>query len=189
MMLSHAIRRQIIKARQRPDTVLLGRISPSLCTKLIAYHACHQDQNMLAEVIDNRLGRDLPMEGEAYLMDHYSQVRMDDRALLEALDFQLSPLRRVRISCLAPGATIPEHIDDPDQWRGIALLSGRQTFELRQGKKVKSLPMAPGEAWYVNTSWPHCITNPGKENRLALLFDLAEPEAGVLQKHFGKASP
>jgi quercetin dioxygenase-like cupin family protein len=82
----------------------------------------------------------------------------------------------MRVSSLKPYAEIPEHIDDPDQIRALALIDGQQNFTLRINDEETEYPMVKGEVWYINTAWPHRVKNPDDTTRLALLMDFSETD-------------
>ena len=196
--------RKLARARKRPTHQKLGQLPETLVCWLIDFYRRHEDENILDKAIESRTGRNIPMENSAYLNQHYGQVALQilkpggdarnrrdytktlSTTLVDEIESVTGPGYRMRISALGAGAEIPEHVDDPDQLRVIALLEGRQNFTLRAKSEEIALNMQPGEVWYVNTAWPHKVHNPGKRTRLAVLIDLADYD---FEKEFIETAP
>ncbi|CTQ55912.1 Aspartyl/Asparaginyl beta-hydroxylase [Roseibium album] len=185
--------RALVAARKRPLCEKLGDLPFDLQRQLIDFHRRNAQANIVEEALKNRSQRRLSVENPDYLSGAYAQIALqihpdgqsstanaDRRTFVQPVDVELvsgvsaliGPSYRMRISSLAPGGSIPRHVDDPRQVRVISLLSGEQIFDFYQGDKVKTLQMRPGELWLINTAFEHCVHNPGKTPRLALLANL-----------------
>ncbi|HLJ74797.1 MAG TPA: aspartyl/asparaginyl beta-hydroxylase domain-containing protein [Thermoanaerobaculia bacterium] len=86
-----------------------------------------------------------------------------------------APVRAVRLLKLAPGAVIREHRD-----AGLRYEDGemRVHIPIRTNPGVEfvlggeSLPLLPGECWYLNVDLPHRAANRGTADRVHLVLDL-----------------
>ena len=186
-----ALRRLAI-ARQRPVRRLLGRLADRTIADLLAYSEGGGHRDVLQEALANREGRSLAADDPAYLTDRYGQIELQrlrqggdvarrkdfvepvDPALMAAIEGVTGPCYRSRIATLRPGGAIARHVDDPDQLRVISLLRGSHAFRLFDRSGEHSVPMAPGELWFVNTAWEHEVSNGARTDRVALLLNLFE---------------
>lgn len=168
----------------------MGELPADLVARLIEHHRDNAHLDIVAAALRDRAARGLQSGDEAYLQETYAQVPLQactagsfagsaSADLMVEIESCLGPLRRTRISALAPCAKVPRHIDDPDQLRVISLLHGEQEMVLFQPQGELHLAMGEGELWFVNTSWEHSVRNPGASTRLALLADLAEIPAAL----------
>lgn len=174
-------RRQLTIARQRPLSKRLGRLTyPQIIQLTNAYYQ-YAPQQDLNQAIHGRRARNLPIGDEAYLLQHYQQVNFYlNNKLIDSLCQELwlsitslvGPCQRIRIAQLDAKSHIPEHIDDPQQHRVIALLQGQHIFSINHHHHDQVIPMQTGELWYINSAWPHKVVNPQPYPRLALLLDL-----------------
>jgi hypothetical protein len=83
----------------------------------------------------------------------------------------------VRLLRLAPGSVVKEHKDPTlglETYKSVIrrtipiLTNNEVTFFLNQ----VSVPMQPGECWYLNRTTPHKIENLGKTERVNLTIDM-----------------
>jgi aspartyl/asparaginyl beta-hydroxylase len=99
--------------------------------------------------------------------------------LREVLAAFQCPLSRVRLLRLAVGTVIHEHVDE-----GFG--SGRNQLRLHvpiqtnpgvefysDGRRVT---MAPGECWFIDTTYPHRLANRGDQDRVHLVIDCVVDE-------------
>ena len=83
----------------------------------------------------------------------------------------------VRLLRLAPGAVVKEH-KDPTLALEIEKSVIRLTIPILINEDVDfqlnsvSVPMQPGECWYLNLTHPHSIVNHGKTERVNLTIDM-----------------
>jgi hypothetical protein len=85
------------------------------------------------------------------------------------------PMKTVRLMRLTPGSRIHEHHDhDLMAEMGVARIhvpitsNPGVTFVLNG----TSVPMAPGEAWYLRLADPHAVRNEGASDRVHLVLDV-----------------
>ena len=83
---------------------------------------------------------------------------------------------RVRITKLAPGKTIPFHVDYDVSYavRCICpIYSDRNVINLwRRDDKVEAHVLEPGNAYFLNIAYPHAVINMSDRPRIALMFSL-----------------
>lgn len=83
---------------------------------------------------------------------------------------------RVRITKLAPGKTIPFHVDYDVNYavRCICpIYSDRNVINLwRRDDKVEAYTLEPGNAYFLNIGYPHAVINMSDKPRIALMFSL-----------------
>ena len=134
--------RKLARARKRPTHQKLGQLPETLVCRLIDFYRRHEDENILDKAIESRTGHNIPMENGAYLNQHYGQVALQilkpgsdarnrrdytkplSTTLVDEIKSVTGPGYRMRISALEASTEIPEHVDNPDQLRVIALLEG-----------------------------------------------------------------
>ena len=95
----------------------------------------------------------------------------------EEIVTQLSaPASRVRITKLAPGKTIPFHVDYDVNYavRRICPIYGdKQVVNLfRRDGKLEAYNLENGNAYFLNIGYPHAVVNMSKNARIALMFSL-----------------
>lgn len=95
----------------------------------------------------------------------------------EEIVTQLSaPASRVRITKLAPGKTIPFHVDYDVNYavRCICPIYGdKQVVNLfRRDGKLEAYNLENGNAYFLNIGYPHAVVNMSKQARIALMFSL-----------------
>lgn len=177
-------------ARRRPLAVCFGTLSARVVRQALSFYEENRDHNILAQAIENRSARALKIDNSAYLSQSYQQFEIQhlkdggdsenrkdftspaDASLMSEIERIVGRCYRSRISVLNPGGMIPRHIDDPDQLRVIAILSGRHCFSFFEKSATKQIAMGIGELWFVNTAWEHEVTNPYETDRIALLLNL-----------------
>ncbi len=171
---------------------MLGALPEAIVSELLLFWQENKDQDILTTSIKLRKERNIPMEGDEALSGSYSQVALQELKqggdaanpkdftwalqpkIVRIIEDMIGPAHRMRISALQADASIPEHIDNPEQIRIIILLEGEQEFTLQTKTESQHIEMKIGELWFVNTAWPHSVMNKGPHTRLALLIDLAE---------------
>jgi len=184
--------RRLAVARRRPVTRLLGRLPDRTIGDLLTFHDGGGHRDILDAALANREERSLAAGDPAYLSDRYGQIELQrmrrggdagrreefvdpvDSALMAAIEAITGPCYRSRIATLRRGGAIPRHVDDPGQLRVISLLRGSHAFRLFDRSGQRSVPMAPGELWFVNTAWEHEVGNYARTDRVALLLNLFE---------------
>jgi hypothetical protein len=95
----------------------------------------------------------------------------------EEIVTQLSaPASRVRITKLAPGKTIPFHVDYDVNYavRCICPIYGdKNVINLfRRDGKLEAYNLENGNAYFLNIGYPHAVVNMSKQARIALMFSL-----------------
>ena len=87
-----------------------------------------------------------------------------------------APASRIRITKLAPGKTIPFHVDYDISYavRCIVPIYGdRNVINLfRRGDKLEAYNLEEGIAYFLNIGYPHAVINMSDEPRIALMFSL-----------------
>ena len=87
-----------------------------------------------------------------------------------------APASRVRITKLAPGKTIPFHVDYDISYavRCIVPIYGdRSVINLfRRGDKLEAYNLEEGTAYFLNIGYPHAVVNMSDKPRIALMFSL-----------------
>ena len=87
-----------------------------------------------------------------------------------------APASRVRITKLAPGKTIPFHVDYDVNYavRCICpIYGGRNVINLfRRNNKLEAYNLEDGNAYFLNIGYPHAVVNMSDAPRIALMFSL-----------------
>ena len=87
-----------------------------------------------------------------------------------------APASRIRITKLAPGKTIPFHVDYDVNYavRCIVPIYGNdQVVNLfKRDGKVEAYNLENGNAYFLNIGYPHAVVNMGDKPRIALMFSL-----------------
>ncbi len=87
-----------------------------------------------------------------------------------------APASRVRITKLAPGKTIPFHVDYDISYavRCIVPIYGdRNVVNLfRRDNKLEAYNLENGVAYFLNIGYPHAVINMSDKPRIALMFSL-----------------
>ena len=87
-----------------------------------------------------------------------------------------APASRIRITKLAPGKTIPFHVDYDISYavRCIVPIYGdRSVINLfRRGDKLEAYNLEEGTAYFLNIGYPHAVINMSDKPRIALMFSL-----------------
>ena len=87
-----------------------------------------------------------------------------------------APASRVRITKLAPGKTIPFHVDYDVTYavRCICpIYSDRNVVNLfRRDDKLEAYNFDTGNAYFLNIAYPHAVINMSDKPRIALMFSL-----------------
>jgi quercetin dioxygenase-like cupin family protein len=87
-----------------------------------------------------------------------------------------APASRIRITKLAPGKTIPFHVDYDISYavRCIVPIYGNKNVInlFRRGDKLEAYNLEEGNAYFLNIGYPHAVINMSDEPRIALMFSL-----------------
>lgn len=87
-----------------------------------------------------------------------------------------SPASRIRITKLAPGKTIPFHVDYDVSYavRCICpIYSDDNVVNLfKRNDKIEAYTFTPGHAYFLNIAYPHAVINMSNRPRIALMFSL-----------------
>tara|TARA_E500000331_G_scaffold189731_1_gene182573 strand:- start:7947 stop:8558 length:612 start_codon:yes stop_codon:yes gene_type:complete len=87
-----------------------------------------------------------------------------------------APASRIRITKLAPGKTIPFHVDYDISYavRCICPIYGdRNVINLfRRNNKLEAYNLEDGNAYFLNIGYPHAVVNMSDKPRIALMFSL-----------------
>ena len=87
-----------------------------------------------------------------------------------------APASRVRITKLAPGKTIPFHVDYDVSYavRCICpVYGGKNVINLfKRDKKLEAYNLEDGTANFLNIGYPHAVVNMSDKPRIALMFSL-----------------
>ena len=87
-----------------------------------------------------------------------------------------APASRIRITKLAPGKTIPFHVDYDVSYavRCIVPIYGdNNTINLfKRNGKLEAYNLKCGNAYFLNIGYPHAVVNMSDKPRIALMFSL-----------------
>jgi hypothetical protein len=87
-----------------------------------------------------------------------------------------APASRVRITKLAPGKTIPFHVDYDVNYavRCIVPIYGDKSVVnlFRRDGELEAYNLENGNAYFLNIGYPHAVVNMSKHARIALMFSL-----------------
>mgnify|MGYP003624582886 FL=1 len=87
-----------------------------------------------------------------------------------------APASRVRITKLAPGKTIPFHVDYDVNYAVrciIPIWGDRNVINLfRRDGELEAYNLENGNAYFLNIGYPHAVVNMSKNARIALMFSL-----------------
>jgi hypothetical protein len=111
--------------------------------------------------------------------EHLYNVPTDDYkdSYFQEIVSQLkAPASRVRITKLAPGKTIPFHVDYDVTYAVrciIPIYGDRQVVNLfRRDDKLEAYNLENGNAYFLNIGYPHAVVNLSNKPRIALMFSL-----------------
>ena len=111
--------------------------------------------------------------------EHLYNIPTEDytHSVFEKIVTQLkAPASRIRITKLAPGKTIPFHVDYDVSYgvRCIAPIYGdKQVVNLfRRDGKLEAYNLENGNAYFLNIGYPHAVVNMSNKPRIALMFTL-----------------
>ena len=108
----------------------------------------------------------------------YNQPTEDytDSVFEEIVTQLKSPASRVRITKLAPGKTIPFHVDYDVSYavRCICpVYGGKNVINLfKRDGKLEAYNLEDGTANFLNIGYPHAVVNMSDQPRIALMFSL-----------------
>lgn len=87
-----------------------------------------------------------------------------------------SPASRVRITKLAPGKTIPFHVDYDVSYAVrciVPVYGGKNVVNLfKRDGKLEAYNLEDGTANFLNIGYPHAVVNMSNQPRIALMFSL-----------------
>jgi len=87
-----------------------------------------------------------------------------------------APASRIRITKLAPGKTIPFHVDYDVSYAVrciVPIFGGGDVVNLfKRDGKLEAYNLEDGVASFLNIGFPHAVVNMGSEPRIALMFSL-----------------
>jgi hypothetical protein len=111
--------------------------------------------------------------------EHLYNIPTEDYtgSVFEKIVTQLkAPASRIRITKLAPGKTIPFHVDYDVSYgvRCIVPIYGdKQVVNLfRRDGKLEAYNLDNGNAYFLNIGYPHAVINMSNKPRIALMFTL-----------------
>ena len=111
--------------------------------------------------------------------EHLYNIPTEDytHSVFEKIVTQLkAPASRIRITKLAPGKTIPFHVDYDVSYgvRCIVPIYGdKQVVNLfRRDGKLEAYNLENGNAYFLNIGYPHAVVNMSNKPRIALMFTL-----------------
>lgn len=111
--------------------------------------------------------------------EHLYNIPTEDYtdSVFEKIVTQLkAPASRVRITKLAPGKTIPFHVDYDVSYavRCICpIYGGKNVINLfRRDNKLEAYNLEDGNAYFLNIGYPHAVVNMSDSPRIALMFSL-----------------
>jgi hypothetical protein len=99
--------------------------------------------------------------------------------LIEVLASFKTEVHRARLMNLRPGKKIAEHRDFGAQRYSVERGFMRVHIPIRTHEDVhwrlrgRTIPMKPGEAWYLNVCEPHSVENASDVHRVHLVLDMA----------------
>jgi len=108
----------------------------------------------------------------------YNQPTQDytDSVFQEIVTQLKAPASRVRITKLAPGKTIPFHVDYDVSYavRCICpVYGGKNVINLfKRDGKLEAYNLEDGTANFLNIGYPHAVVNMSDQPRIALMFSL-----------------
>jgi hypothetical protein len=87
-----------------------------------------------------------------------------------------SPASRIRITKLAPGKTIPFHVDYDTTYAVrciVPIFSSKLVTNLwKRNGEIEEYVLEPGNAYFLNIGYPHSVVNNSDDPRIALMFSL-----------------
>ena len=87
-----------------------------------------------------------------------------------------APASRVRITKLAPGKTIPFHVDYDVSYAVrciVPVYGGSNVINLfKRNEKIEAYNLEDGTANFLNIGYPHAVVNMSNKPRIALMFSL-----------------
>lgn len=111
--------------------------------------------------------------------EHLYNVPTDDYAgsYIESIVGQcVAPASRVRITKLAPGKTIPFHVDYDISYAVRCIIpiygDGNVVNLFKRDGKIEAYNLENGNAYFLNIGFPHAVVNMSDQPRIALMFSL-----------------
>lgn len=152
---------------------------------------CDNHMELVASVYDNfeQINLTTPSEILPYTAsvkerlrrreEHLYNIPTEDYtdSVFEKIVTQLkTPASRVRITKLAPGKTIPFHVDYDVSYgvRCICPIYGdKNVINLfRRDGELEAYTLENGNAYFLNIGYPHAVVNMSSKPRIALMFTL-----------------
>jgi hypothetical protein len=152
---------------------------------------CDNHMELVSQVYDNfeQINLTQPSEILPYTDSIKERLRRKEEHLynVPTLDFEGSyfqeivsqlkaPASRIRITKLAPGKTIPFHVDYDVTYavRCICpIYGGSNVINLfKRDGKIEAYNLEDGNAYFLNIAYPHAVVNMSNSPRIALMFSL-----------------
>lgn len=156
---------------------------------------CDNHMTLVEQVYDNfeQINLTTPSEILPYTASIKERLRRKEEHLynVPTADFEgsyfqeiVSQLKstasRVRITKLAPGKTIPFHVDYDVSYavRCICPIygDGNVINLFKRDDKIEAYTLEPGHAYFLNIAYPHAVINMSNRPRIALMFSLSGQE-------------
>ena len=177
----------LVRLREATDTLAEKFVDVKTANPML----CDNHMELVADVYDNfeQINLTKPSEILPYEPSIKKRLRRREEHLynvptehytdsyFEEIVTQLkAPASRVRITKLAPGKTIPFHIDYDVSYavRCICpVYGGKNVINLfKRDGKLEAYNLEDGTANFLNIGYPHAVVNMSNQPRIALMFSL-----------------
>ena len=177
----------LVRLRQATDTLAKKFVDVRTANPML----CDNHMELVADVYDNfeQINLTEPSEILPYEPSIKKRLRRREEHLynqptedytdsvFEEIVTQLkAPASRVRITKLAPGKTIPFHVDYDVSYavRCICpVYGGKNVINLfKRDGKLEAYNLEDGTANFLNIGYPHAVVNMSDQPRIALMFSL-----------------
>tara|TARA_B100000963_G_scaffold45112_3_gene33655 strand:+ start:53546 stop:54157 length:612 start_codon:yes stop_codon:yes gene_type:complete len=177
----------LIRLREATDTLAEKFVDVKTANPML----CDNHMELVADVYDNfeQINLTKPSEILPYEPSIKKRLRRREEHLynvptehytdsyFEEIVTQLkAPASRVRITKLAPGKTIPFHVDYDVSYavRCICpVYGGKNVINLfKRDGKLEAYNLEDGTANFLNIGYPHAVVNMSNQPRIALMFSL-----------------
>ncbi len=177
----------LVRLRQATDTLAKKFVDVRTANPML----CDNHMELVADVYDNfeQINLTEPSEILPYepsikkrlrrREEHlYNQPTQDytDSVFQEIVTQLKAPASRVRITKLAPGKTIPFHVDYDVSYAVrciVPVYGGKNVINLfKRDGKLEAYNLEDGTANFLNIGYPHAVVNMSDQPRIALMFSL-----------------
>tara|TARA_B100000575_G_scaffold80443_1_gene63059 strand:- start:10264 stop:10875 length:612 start_codon:yes stop_codon:yes gene_type:complete len=177
----------LVRLREATDTLAEKFVDVKTANPML----CDNHMELVADVYDNfeQINLTKPSEILPYEPSIKKRLRRREEHLynvptehytdsyFEEIVTQLkAPASRVRITKLAPGKTIPFHVDYDVSYavRCICpVYGGKNVINLfKRDGKLEAYNLEDGTANFLNIGYPHAVVNMSNQPRIALMFSL-----------------